>query len=217
MSKNIYNNIYALFKKYNNKIHKKTNIFTIFCLFNKNENFDIQASQTLYSLMELIGNKTDDEFEKLYNKYNTKFILQKSHTYNNTHFNSINNPADLLEKLKYCKDVDFYIEIQIIIQYIINAEIDNNNKTSKKISKKKNIPSTTKRLVWNTNIGEEIGKAKCLCCNTTDITQMSFHCGHIIAEAKGGANIVSNLRPICQNCNSSMGCKNMDEFIKTLK
>jgi len=28
---------------------------------------------------------------------------------------------------------------------------------------------------------------------------------------------VSNLKPICQNCNSSMGTKNMDEFMKSLK
>ena len=41
---------------------------------------------------------------------------------------------------------------------------------------------------------------------------MSFNCGHIIAEANGGGIIVSNLKPICQNCNSSMGTKNMDDF-----
>ena len=62
-----------------------------------------------------------------------------------------------------------------------------------------------------------IGKAKCMCCNSTDITQMSFNCGHIIAEANGGNTIVSNLKPICQNCNSSMGTKNMNEFIISLK
>jgi len=83
--------------------------------------------------------------------------------------------------------------------------------------KKKAIPATIKRLVWNTNIGEMIGKSKCLCCNSTDITQMSFNCGHIVAEANGGDTIVSNLKPICQNCNSSMGTKNMDEFMKSLK
>jgi ribosomal protein S27E len=33
---------------------------------------------------------------------------------------------------------------------------------------------------------------------TTDITQMSFNCGHIIAEANGGKLIVSNLKPICK-------------------
>jgi 5-methylcytosine-specific restriction endonuclease McrA len=82
---------------------------------------------------------------------------------------------------------------------------------------KKKISATMKRLVWNTNIGEEIGKTKCLCCKSTDITQMSFHCGHVIAEMNGGELIVSNLKPICQNCNSSMGTKNMNEFMETFK
>jgi hypothetical protein len=80
--------------------------------------------------------------------------------------------------------------------------------------KKKPIPATIKRLVWNTHIGEEIGKAKCLCCKITDITQLSFNCGHIIAEYNGGQMIVSNLKPICQNCNSSMGTRDMNEFMK---
>jgi len=86
----------------------------------------------------------------------------------------------------------------------------------KKTSKKQSISSTIKKLVWNMHIGEEIGKSKCLCCKVSYITQLSFHCGHIVAESKGGEMIVSNLRPICQNCNSSMGNKNMDEFMKTL-
>jgi len=90
-------------------------------------------------------------------------------------------------------------------------------KAQEKKKKKKPISATMKKLVWNINIGEEIGKAKCLCCNSTDITQMSFNCGHIIAEANGGETIVSNLKPICQNCNSSMGTKNMEDFMKTLK
>ena len=87
----------------------------------------------------------------------------------------------------------------------------------KKNNKKQSISSTMKKLVWNMTIGEEIGKSKCVCCKSTYITQMSFHCGHIIAESRGGETIVSNLRPICQNCNSSMGQTNMDDFIKTLK
>ena len=83
-------------------------------------------------------------------------------------------------------------------------------------AKKKSIPSTVKRLVWNKNIGEEIGKSKCYCCKTTYITQSSFHCGHVISEAKGGETIVNNLKPICQNCNSSMGSKDMNEFMISL-
>ena len=99
------------------------------------------------------------------------------------------------------------------------TKTNNDNKINDKDKKKKKKPIsvTIKRLVWNTHIGEEIGKAKCMCCKVTDITQMSFNCGHIIAEANGGETIVSNLKPICQNCNSSMGTKNMEDFMKSLK
>jgi hypothetical protein len=81
--------------------------------------------------------------------------------------------------------------------------------------KKKTIPKSLKIAVWNKYIGEDIGKAKCLCCNLTDITQLKFHTGHIIAEVNGGDINIDNLRPICETCNKSMGTKNMDEF-KTL-
>jgi 5-methylcytosine-specific restriction endonuclease McrA len=87
---------------------------------------------------------------------------------------------------------------------------------SVKVEKKKSIPAAIKKLVWNKNIGEDVGKSKCYCCKSTDITQTSFHCGHVIAESKGGKTIVSNLKPICQNCNSSMGTKDMNDFMSSL-
>lgn len=46
---------------------------------------------------------------------------------------------------------------------------------------------------------------------------MSFHCGHVISEKNNGEITVDNLRPICQNCNSSMGTTDMDEFISKYK
>ena len=80
--------------------------------------------------------------------------------------------------------------------------------------RKKAIPKSVKIAVWNKNIGETIGKHKCMCCNVADITQMNFHCGHIIAEAKGGKVHVDNLLPICSKCNRSMGTQNLKEFKK---
>jgi len=81
---------------------------------------------------------------------------------------------------------------------------------------KKTIPKALKIAVWNKYIGEEIGKAKCSCCNITDITQLKFHTGHIIAKANGGLTNIDNLKPICESCNKSMGIKNMDEFKQLL-
>ena len=92
---------------------------------------------------------------------------------------------------------------------------DNKDKGKGKGKKKKAcIPLAVKRVVWNTYIGEEVGKTKCLCCNVTDITQMTFHCGHVVSENKGGPTTVDNLRPICSTCNLSMGTENMQDFIR---
>jgi len=96
---------------------------------------------------------------------------------------------------------------------VLNNEVD--QLISKvKITTKKSIPVTLKRKVWNKYIGEEIGKATCLCCKLSTITQLSFHCGHIIAESKGGTLKMDNLKPICQSCNSSMGNMDMDEYMQ---
>ena len=43
---------------------------------------------------------------------------------------------------------------------------------------------------------------------------MDFHCGHVIAEKYGGELNISNLKPICSKCNTSMGTENMNDFKK---
>lgn len=127
-------------------------------------------------------------------------------------------------KLKEKKElIEFRFQLQMQnalnnkLQNSLNNESTNssNNETMK--VKKKTIPSAIKRIVWNINIGEEIGKSKCYCCKLSDITQLTFHCGHVISEKNGGSIDVENLKPICQNCNSSMGTTNMDEFMEKYK
>lgn len=88
----------------------------------------------------------------------------------------------------------------------------NNQLKQKPKYKKASIPHALKRSVWNYWIGERIGLNECLCCEITLISQMTFHCGHIISEANGGNLEVNNLKPICQSCNSSMGTQNMNNF-----
>jgi hypothetical protein len=85
--------------------------------------------------------------------------------------------------------------------------------------KKKNketIPAARKTEVWNKYIGEEIGKAKCVCCGLRDITSRDFATGHVISEEDGGTIDATNLRPICAICNSSMGSKNMVAWMKRI-
>ena len=69
-------------------------------------------------------------------------------------------------------------------------------------------------MVWDNVFGEEVGKHLCYCCKKNWIRQNNFEAGHVIAECKGGKTNVDNLRPICRECNGSMGSKNMDDFMQ---
>ncbi len=78
--------------------------------------------------------------------------------------------------------------------------------------RRKKIPKNIRSLVWNKYIGSDITAAKCMCCREEKVTLNNWHCGHVIAEARGGDSTINNLRPICAPCNSSMGTKSMNEF-----
>jgi hypothetical protein len=78
--------------------------------------------------------------------------------------------------------------------------------------KKISIPQCLRKAVWNTYIGREIGETKCPVCKNSIISPFEFHCGHIIAESKGGITNLENLRPVCKSCNSSMRTLNLETF-----
>jgi len=80
--------------------------------------------------------------------------------------------------------------------------------------KNKSIPKSLKKKVWDHYIGANVGMAKCMCCDHQIIRQIEFHCGHVVAEACGGKMSVENMRPICSQCNLSMGKTNLLEFQK---
>jgi 5-methylcytosine-specific restriction endonuclease McrA len=71
----------------------------------------------------------------------------------------------------------------------------------------KKIPVAVKEQVWVQNLGK-VFEATChisWCDNT--ITPFSYHVGHDIPRSKGGTVALSNLFPICDRCNFSMGNK----------
>lgn len=83
-----------------------------------------------------------------------------------------------------------------------------------KKKKKKTIPKNKRRLVWSENNGNK-NRAKCYSCGIVELDyQGSWECGHVISENDGGTLDVNNLKPICSNCNKTMGTKNMNDFIK---
>jgi hypothetical protein len=45
------------------------------------------------------------------------------------------------------------------------------------------------------------------------ITPFNFECGHVISDYDGGETTLENLRPICGQCNGSIGTRNLEKFI----
>ena len=94
-------------------------------------------------------------------------------------------------------------------------ENDKDNDKDKEKGKKKPIPKAVRKIIWDTYVGPDIIKHRCLCCKRAMIDNMSFDCGHVVSEKDGGTQEITNLRPICPACNNSMGSQNMIEYIKT--
>lgn len=85
--------------------------------------------------------------------------------------------------------------------------------TSSKGGRKEKIHANVRTAVWNTYVGREKGEDKCFIGCGEPITRANFQCGHIQAEARGGKVTIQNLRPICPGCNTSIGTRNMVEFM----
>ncbi len=75
------------------------------------------------------------------------------------------------------------------------------------------VPSSLKHNIWIIYIGEKFqGKCAVTWCNHK-ITPFTFEAGHNIPFSKGGATTIDNLRPICSDCNKSMGNRfTIDEY-----
>jgi hypothetical protein len=124
---------------------------------------------------------------------------------------------DRFNKLKYnfieTKEIKKSLD-PVESSFSIVENVENVEKTTKS---KKKIPPNFRMLVWDKNIGLDKGKHLCLCCKKREISQMDFHCGHIISEAKGGKLHIDNFLPICAVCNYSMGSENLYDHQQKLE
>lgn len=77
---------------------------------------------------------------------------------------------------------------------------------------KKPLSGRFRQINWAKHVGTQTGACLCFTGCGKEITQLDFECGHIIAEAHGGASSHSNIVPICSKCNRSMGTESMVEY-----
>jgi hypothetical protein len=81
--------------------------------------------------------------------------------------------------------------------------------------KRTTLPATVRNTVWNHYVGPHVSLSRCFVCKYEPITRANFHCGHVQAAARSGSEAIENLRPICALCNTSMGTRNLQEFMST--
>jgi 5-methylcytosine-specific restriction endonuclease McrA len=100
------------------------------------------------------------------------------------------------------------------VKDIVREYTGENLKKAPKKKNKKKIPKNLKNQVWNVYNDKKKAIAKCYCCNIEELHITSWHCGHVVAEDNGGLLTVENLRPICSNCNLTMGTQNLYNFME---
>jgi hypothetical protein len=151
-------------------------------------NITIYTNKNRYNELIVKQQEELDKYNTLLKDSNKSFVIKQNKQENNI-------------KLK-----EFEIEVNKLLLLPRNIRIPG--------TRKEQIPKALKDKVWTTYISEENRKGKCFCCQNHEIANTNFNCGHVISENDGGRVILENFRPICQSCNSSMGTKNMYEFIR---
>ena len=184
---------------------------------NKNENENEDAKLMKKALSEYdTGKMTQIEICKKYNiKYSNfkyshrrqKFLKTKQIENNN-----ISKTEHIkLDEQEKPKKVDCVENNNISkTEYI---KLDEQEKPKKvDCVKRKNISKIIKNKVWNLHIGKDKGIGKCYVCEDTEIDSKHFECGHVLAVKDGGTNHITNLRPICSECNKCMGTMNLEDY-----
>lgn len=101
------------------------------------------------------------------------------------------NDEEDIKKVQIKKQTEEFTEKKLIIdlnKQIDNLKAQNELLTKKQVKKKEQISKSLKKAIWDKYIGQQIGESLCLCCELQKITQLAFHCGHIIPESKGGSD-----------------------------
>ena len=160
--------------------------------------------------------KDADELQELVTNYNDKLSKWEGNVFQDSY--KVNE-----NMYKIAKEQDFYLGLfsyQPSEEYgfqwakkIVEEYTGKIIKSTSSYSKKKKIPKKVKNDSWDLYVGKNVANTKCICCRTSEINAKDFVAGHIISEYNGGQVVVDNLLPICQQCNSSMGVTNMEDYI----
>lgn len=152
--------------------------------------------------------------DKIDNDHNLflKYIgyLEHVSTQTNQYFKDEENMIKNRKNVMFFKNNNF-------VEHVCLGEIPTHNFIK---NSRTSITSTLRKKVWENQYGNKLcGFCPIIGCNhkLSLIDKYGFQCGHIVSKKNGGSDDLSNLRPICADCNSKMNSTNWDEFIDEQK
>lgn len=172
--------------------HRSYHTIEKFCLELKKRGF-FDNNTSLKKLKKIFIRKNNLFLEKEYS-----FIIEKE-------------LSDMLYKDEY-KSISEGIIFNLKKSNFIDFLFEDNIKTTHIYRKtKEKIPQKLRNKCWQVHINKNESKCPISFCDEI-ISNDNFDCSHVISEHNGGKIIISNLIPLCKNCNLSMGTKNIIDF-----
>ena len=187
-----------------------TSLLTV-CKYIYNK-INYKLAHSFYNPIRHYNTNTNILHTNLIHKSNTNDNIQK---YNKLVYNSPGIPIPIpIHIPSYNTNISNTIKtrnnkiLQQTNQSTILLKNTNTNTKQHLVEYKKDvIPKRIKELVWTTYVGEVyFSKCYIVWCNNI-INVFNYHTGHDIPNSKGGTLDIQNLKPICSNCNLSMGNK----------
>ena len=180
---------------------------------NKNYSNNSHMNRHIKTCKIRIQKEKDDEDikNKMIKNFKEQVLLLQKHIYkleNDNNILKLKNDNLKIENLNNNENKNFNDNLKND-----NLKNENENKNlneNKNKSKSQKIPSTLRHKIWVSHNGK-VYESNCYCCSK-EINITNFHCGHIISRKDNGPTNEDNLRPICSDCNSSMGSQNMETF-----
>ena len=178
--------------------------------------FPRKENKNKYTLNELC--KQYKSF-KLFEKYTPKQLLKTLEDENNKLYRTYYHDYYNNKTRYYAEDVKV-LDKKIIFLLKNNNFLNHWQNTEPFIHKlkqvKKNIPKLKRDRCWINRYNDSLHE-KCpipACSNILDkCDSKTWQAGHITSESNGGSCDITNLRPICPECNQSMGKTNWNDYL----
>ena len=135
-----------------------------------------------------------DEIEKLNNQYGLEY-----QQHNVPYYNTVNEIA-IKKNIR-----PFYLS------KIINEH--QNNMNPKNSHKRIKVTAAMRSSLWNKYFCDETNKGECVLCKC-ELKMSQYHVSHIQSLKENGTYNQDNLTIMCSKCNTSIGSKNLNDYLK---